>query len=130
MRWAQLQFHGTYKENAELLTSQAAAADVTGCRCFLQTAAASEPSENRTCVLYTEACVYVPSGYQSSAWDSKASARPPTREDWAGSVPLAPSYSHWVKAKVAHFTGLCPRFSRHFAVLAPHCQMQLPSLLW
>lgn len=33
MRRAQIQFHGTYKENAVLLTSRAAAADVTGCRC-------------------------------------------------------------------------------------------------
>lgn len=31
MRRAQIQFHGTYKESAKLLTSQAAAADVTGC---------------------------------------------------------------------------------------------------
>jgi hypothetical protein len=47
------------------------------------------------CVLYTEACVYVPSGCQASAWDSKASVQPPAkaaREGWGwlrASRPLA-----------------------------------------
>lgn len=74
MRWAQIQFHGTYKENAELLTSQAAA-DSFKLRLPL--------NPQRT----ASACVYVPSGCQSGAWGSKASARPPAWGDWAASRP-------------------------------------------